>query len=119
MMLQGRLLDDPNPLTPAAAEFDDGAADDAERVAAEGARLAVAAGFDATPITERSVLGTWRTIVNVAEEKDARLIVVGSHGRSAAASMILGSVSRGVVNHCRQPVLVAPCSGDHASETNA
>lgn len=113
LLLQGRLIDDPHPLAPAAAEFDATAAADAERIAAEGARLASLAGFDATSVAQPAALSIWRAIVEVADEHDARLIVVGSHGRSAVQSMLLGSVSRAIVNHSSRPVLVAPCSGNH------
>jgi nucleotide-binding universal stress UspA family protein len=71
-------------------------------------------------LTERAGPGTWRAIVKVAKERDARVVIVGSHGRSAVTSAVLGSVSHGVVNHCPRPVLVVPCSGDHLDpETRA
>lgn len=113
LMLAGRIVADSHPLAPAIAEFDEAAHKEAERIAAEGAEVASRAGFEATPLTERTGHGVWRAIVKIADERDARAVVVGSHGRSAAVSAVLGSVSHGVVNHCRRPVLVAPCSGDH------
>ena len=76
-------------------------------------KVASGAGFEAIPLTERAGRGIWRAIVKVADERDAKVVVVGSHGKSAAVSAVLGSVSHGVVSHCRRPVLVAPCSGDH------
>ena len=113
LMLAARIVADSHPLAPAIAEFDEAAHKEAERIAAEGAEAASRVGFEAAPLTERAGHGVWRTIVKVADERDARAVIVGSHGRSAAASAVLGSVSHGVVNHCRRPVLVAPCSGDH------
>lgn len=117
LMLAGRIVADDHPLAPAIKEFDAAAGSEAERVAAEGVEIAAKAGFHATPATERAGRGIWRAIIKVADERDARAVIVGSHGRSAAASAVLGSVSHGVVNHCQRPVLVAPCSEDHqASE---
>jgi nucleotide-binding universal stress UspA family protein len=115
LMLAGRIVADDHPLAPAIAEFDARTREEAERIAAEGTEVASKAGFEATPLTERASRGVWRAIIKVADEQDARAVVVGSHGRSAATSAVLGSVSHGVVNHCRHPVLVAPCSGDHRS----
>jgi nucleotide-binding universal stress UspA family protein len=46
--------------------------------------------------------------VETAEERDAAAVVVGSRGLTALRSAVLGSVSYGVVHHCKRPVLVVP-----------
>ena len=46
-------------------------------------------------------------LIDTAGDFDASLIVVGSHGRGAIKSMVLGSVSADVVAHAEAPVLVA------------
>ena len=45
-------------------------------------------------------------IARMARNKQADLIVMGSHGRGAAAGMLLGSVASAVLAHCDNPVLL-------------
>lgn len=45
-------------------------------------------------------------IARMARDKQADLVVMGSHGRSAAAGMLLGSVASTVLVHCDNPVLL-------------
>ncbi|WP_067930343.1 universal stress protein [Alicyclobacillus kakegawensis] len=47
-----------------------------------------------------------QVICSLAEQENADLIVMGSHGRSAIDRVILGSVSHGVLNRAARPVLV-------------
>lgn len=47
-------------------------------------------------------------ICRVAKSRDARLIVLGSHGWGPVRRMLFGSVSTGVLNHAPCPVLVVP-----------
>jgi nucleotide-binding universal stress UspA family protein len=97
-------------------ELDSGTAERAAETAREGAELATAAGFDARPearralaqAAERAAVTVWRAVLDVADEADAQLIVLGSRGRSGIKSMVLGSVSYGVVHHSKRPVLIVP-----------
>jgi nucleotide-binding universal stress UspA family protein len=82
----------------------------ADNVAEEGARLAREAGLDAEPlVVEESGHRVWRAIVEVAEERDATMIVLGHRGGSALRTSLPGSVSRAVVAHCDRPIVVVPC----------
>ena len=45
------------------------------------------------------------TILTVADEIDADLVVCGTHGRSGVRRQLLGSVAERVVRHASQPVL--------------
>jgi nucleotide-binding universal stress UspA family protein len=88
--------------------------DDAERTAAEGARLAQRHGFDATAETSEGG-PTWLRIVKAAEQHGSDLVVLGSHGRSGIAYAVLGSVATAVAHHSPCPVLIAQGEVVHPS----
>jgi nucleotide-binding universal stress UspA family protein len=77
----------------------------AEETAAEGAALAEAAGFRPQSLARESA-PTWKGLVQLADEREARLIVLGSHGRSGLASVLVGSVAAAVAEHSRRSVLI-------------
>jgi nucleotide-binding universal stress UspA family protein len=79
--------------------------DAAERTAAEGASLANAAGFAARSATVEAT-PIWKGIVTLAHEHDASLIVLGSHGRTGLAGVLIGSVAEAVAAHSRRSVLI-------------
>jgi nucleotide-binding universal stress UspA family protein len=80
----------------------------ARAAADEGARAAREHGWDATPRIAGVRTTEWRTIVDVADELDAGLIVCGTRGLGGVRSLVLGSVSRAVLQHAGRPVLIAP-----------
>jgi nucleotide-binding universal stress UspA family protein len=47
-------------------------------------------------------------ILRVASEREVGLIVMGTHGRSALARAVLGSVADRVVRHATVPVVLVP-----------
>ena len=77
----------------------------AAQTAAAGAALAEAAGFRAES-AEVECSPTWKGIAELADEHDARLIVLGSHGRSGLAGVLVGSVASAVAAHSRRSVLI-------------
>jgi nucleotide-binding universal stress UspA family protein len=76
-----------------------------EEVADEAARELRKAGVDV--IVEVLEGPAADAILNVADVRACDLIVMGSRGHGALASLILGSVSRRVISRARAPVLVA------------
>jgi nucleotide-binding universal stress UspA family protein len=77
----------------------------AELTAAEGAARATAVGFDAVGIAVESS-PIWSAIRQVATDREARLIVLGSHGRRGLAGALVGSVAGAVAAHSERPVLI-------------
>ncbi len=59
---------------------------------------------------ERSVVCRQPADALVEASKDADLVVVGSHGRSAIGSLFFGSVSQLLIKHSHCPVVVLPPS---------
>lgn len=49
-----------------------------------------------------------RALLEVAEEEEVDLIVMGSHGRGAWGSMFMGSVSQRVIHDANVPVVIVP-----------
>jgi nucleotide-binding universal stress UspA family protein len=79
----------------------------ADQVASKGADIARSAGFDAAA---RSVLAapTWQGIVDVADELDTPVIVIGSRGLSGLREVLEGSLSHQIAEHAGRPVLIVP-----------
>ena len=86
--------------------LDEAGRETAEGLAAEGAELARAAGFDAEPRAVRSKGPFFAALIRTADELDARAIVAGSRGRSPLAAAVLGSVSTGLLHHTSRPVMI-------------
>jgi nucleotide-binding universal stress UspA family protein len=77
----------------------------AELTAADGAALAEQAGFRARSAAIEAA-PAWKGIVNVAEDHDCSLIVIGSHGRSGLTGVLIGSVAEAVAAHSPRSVLI-------------
>jgi nucleotide-binding universal stress UspA family protein len=75
-----------------------------DTIAADAAATLIAAGFDAS--SEVRSGSPAPTIVAFAEEWDADLVIMGSHGRTGVARLLLGSVARNVLHHANCSVLV-------------
>lgn len=88
---------------------------DARRVAETGAEHARRAGLDAEA-REIDVPTPWEGIVDVADEIDAAVVVIGSRGLSGLREAAVGSVSHAVATHTNRPVLVVPAGAETKEE---
>jgi nucleotide-binding universal stress UspA family protein len=78
---------------------------EAERALATAAARAEAAGVPATGLV-RTGNEPADEIIAAAAETGADMIVMGSHGRSGIAAVLLGSQTELVTKHAKVPVLV-------------
>ncbi len=81
-----------------------------EKVMGEATERAKAAG-----VTSEVALVARRAadaLIEVAEERDARMIVVGSQGETPLKGMILGSTPLKLLHASERPVLVVPVTGE-------
>jgi nucleotide-binding universal stress UspA family protein len=87
---------------------------EAEQVASEAARVR-AAGVAAEELV---VEADWphEGILQVTKERDADLIVMGTHGRTALARAVIGSVADKVVRHSNVPVVLVPLADESDSD---
>jgi nucleotide-binding universal stress UspA family protein len=97
----------PDPDVPFLRHLDHDAA--LERAEA-GADFARQCGFEAT---SRGLLAApiWQGVLDVADEVDASVIVVGSRGLTGVRRFLEGSTSHGLAEHSRRPVLIVPAPG--------
>jgi nucleotide-binding universal stress UspA family protein len=87
--------------------FEDLNTADALDRARAGAEHARRAGFEAKPRTELQS-PTWEGIVDVADEIDAPVIVIGTRALTGVHDALEGSVSHQVAQHSGRPVLIVP-----------
>lgn len=91
---------------PDLSEVFDAARAGAERIAEEGAGIARATGLDPTPIVAEAKGPIWAAVNDICAEHDAEAVVAGSRGLSGVKSILLGSVSNGIVHHATRPVVI-------------
>ncbi len=76
------------------------------------ADLASSVAGDDLSVEPLLVMGdTVDRLLHVAGEKDASMIVAGSHGHGGLHHLLLGSISEALVRHAELPVLIVPASG--------
>jgi nucleotide-binding universal stress UspA family protein len=50
----------------------------------------------------------YKTILKVAEEWDADIIVLGTHGRTGLTHLLMGSIAEKVIRHSTKPLFIVP-----------
>ena len=95
------------------SELDEREQNSALEAARRGMLEAEARGWRATARVERAPVCVWQTVIDVADEVDASVIVCGSRGRNAAKRALLGSVAEAVLHHSHRPTLIAPEPHNH------
>jgi nucleotide-binding universal stress UspA family protein len=93
------------PVMPGQA-FEDENLDDALGTARAGVQRAEERGFAAEGRAGVAA-PTWESIIEVADDVDAAVIVLGSRGMHGLRELFEGSVSHSVAQHARRPVLIA------------
>ena len=95
------------PPDPATVEaVDRGQREHASTVAADGAEFARSLGLVVEPQAAPDEVDVAGTLIDIARERGAAVVVVGSHGISGLRNRLLGSVSRKLIEHCDRPILV-------------
>jgi nucleotide-binding universal stress UspA family protein len=89
----------------------------AEKVAREAAERLSAAGFQARHVVlDGDIAGE---LLDYSEREPVDLVIVGSRGENALAAMLLGSVARKMVAHCKKSVLVVRTYDDKTPEESS
>jgi nucleotide-binding universal stress UspA family protein len=91
------------------AEHEEAIEEFGETVMGEAKRRASAAGIEAE--VEMVAKRGAEALLDVAERRDARMLVVGSHGEASLKGMILGSTPHKLLHLSGRPVLVVPANG--------
>jgi nucleotide-binding universal stress UspA family protein len=88
---------------------------EAEAAAADGVRLAEAAGLSAEPAVAPGQRQPWEPILAAAAERGADVVVCGTRGHGPVARSVLGSTSSSLLHHADRAVLVVP-EGDVSAD---
>ena len=89
-----------------AAAVDDELYREAQQLAQWGAQLANDHGMSAEALAVADELTVADTLVGLAKERNAGVVVVGAHRHARIAELLLGTTTRGVLQHAPCPTLV-------------
>lgn len=75
-------------------------------LAQKGAALAQEVGLEAESLVVSDDVSAARTLLRVADEQNASVVVVGAHRRGALSRLLLGRTAKEVLKRARRPALV-------------
>ena len=78
----------------------------ATNLAQKGAALAREVGLEAESLVVSDDVSVASTLLRVADEQDASVVVVGAHRRGGLSRLLMGSTAKDVIERARRPVLV-------------
>jgi nucleotide-binding universal stress UspA family protein len=84
----------------------DAVIEQAVNLAQKGAALAQEVGLEAESIVVSDDVSVASTLLRVADERDAPVVVVGAHRRVALSRLFMGSTAKDVLKRAERPVLV-------------
>ncbi len=101
---------DVNPMAGEVKDYAEALRELAHKRVEEAAGIAAAVDGDVDAVlVEQSPA---KALVELADERDARLIVVGTHGESPLHGALIGSTPHKLLHISRRPVLVVPAPAD-------
>ena len=89
-----------------AAEIDKALYNEAQQLARWGAQLGNDNGLAAEGLAVADQISVTDTLLRLAKEQQAAVLVVGAHRHAKLAELLLGSTTKGVLQHAPCPVLV-------------
>ncbi|HEU5473832.1 MAG TPA: universal stress protein [Actinophytocola sp.] len=89
-----------------AAEIDKALYNEAQQLARWGAQLANDNGMTAQGLAVADEVGVADTLVRLAKENEAAVLVAGAHRHARLAELLLGSTTKALLQHAPCPVLV-------------
>ena len=90
-------------------DYDDAVREHGRGVLEEARGIARQAGVEVELVMRE--LSSAEALIEVADERDARMIVVGSYGERPLKSALVGSTPTRLLHLSERPVLVVPCPG--------
>jgi nucleotide-binding universal stress UspA family protein len=90
------------------AEADADVEQQSSTIAEEGAKLAQAAGFEASAYNSTLSTSVWQAIIEAAKQHDVDVIVTGTRSLHGARELLAGTLSHALLQHSTVPLLAIP-----------